>query len=204
MELLENSVTGFAERLASSDAGPGGGGASALAGALGIALGGMVGALTLGKAKYAAVENDIRALTGRARDLRARLLACVERDAEAFAPLAKAYGIPKDDPARDAVLEDCLRGAAVVPMEILELCCEAIALQKEFAEKGNRLAVSDAAAGAALCRGALCGAAANVKVNTRLMRDRAYAEQLDARVDARLAEYLPAADRIFESFYRGE
>lgn len=200
-ELLEQSLKEFADALASRSAVPGGGGASALAGALGAALGSMVGELTVGKKTYAAVEDEMRELLARAHELRERLLDCVERDAAAFAPLAKAYGIPKDDPERDAVLERCLHDAAAVPLEILDLCCEAIALQRRFADKGSRLAVSDAATGAALCRGALYGAAANVRVNTKLMRDRAWAEETEAHVAARLAEYGALADEIFMDVY---
>jgi formiminotetrahydrofolate cyclodeaminase len=135
MDLLHQSVTEFTARLASPAPVPGGGGASALVGAIGIALGDMVGELTVGKKKYADVEADVRALMARAQELRERLLACVEKDAALFEPLSKAYAIPKDDPTRDAVMEKCLRDAASAPLEIFELCCEAIELQREFAEK---------------------------------------------------------------------
>ena len=104
MELLESSLVNFTEQLASPAAVPGGGGASALVGALGIALGDMVGELTVGKKKYADVEEEIRALMVRAQDLRVRLLACIAKDAEAFEPLSKAYGIPKIRRARTSLL----------------------------------------------------------------------------------------------------
>ena len=103
--MLNRSVTEFTEVLASRSAVPGGGGASALVGAIGIALGNMVGELTVGKKKYADVEEDVKALMDRAQDLRVRLLACVNKDAEAFEPLSRAYGIPKEDPARDEIME---------------------------------------------------------------------------------------------------
>lgn len=202
MELAEASVTRFTELLASPAPVPGGGGASALAGAVGIALGDMVGELTVGKKKYADVEDEIKALMAKAQDLRVKLLACIEKDAAAFEPLSKAYGIPKDDPSRDEVMEQCLRDAAAAPLEIFDLCCEAINLQKEFAEKGSKLVISDAATGAALCRGALYGAAVNVKVNTRLMKDRAYAEKLNAHIDGAMEQYRILADQIYESVYR--
>ncbi|MCD7903111.1 MAG: cyclodeaminase/cyclohydrolase family protein [Oscillospiraceae bacterium] len=201
MALIDQSVQDFSAALASRAAVPGGGGASAAAAALGAALGEMVGALTVGKPKYAAAEDALRGLMARAETLRLRLLDCVDRDAAAFAPLAEAYAIPKDEPTRAETLERCLRAAAAVPLELLELCCEGIALQEAFAEKGSALAVSDAATGAALLNGALYGAAVNVKVNTRLMRDRAYADALDARVDALLAEYPPRAQAVFARIY---
>ena len=201
MELLHSSITDFTQQLASPAPVPGGGGASALVGAVAIALGDMVGELTVGKKKYADVEEEILALMRRAQDLRVRLLACVEKDAEAFEPLSRAYGIPKDDPTRDAVLEDCLRIAAAAPLEIFDLCCEAVVLLRDFAEKGSKMVISDAATGAAFCRGALYGAAVNVKVNTKLMKDRTYAEEINAHVDRRLEKYAPMADAVYAAVY---
>lgn len=200
--MLNRSVTEFTEVLASRSAVPGGGGASALVGAIGIALGNMVGELTVGKKKYADVEEDVKALMDRAQDLRIRLLACVNKDAEAFEPLSRAYGIPKEDPARDEIMEQCLRDAAAAPLEILDLCCEAIELQREFADKGSALAISDAATGVVFCWSAMYGAAVNVKVNTKSMKDRAYADQINAHVDAQMAKYWPVAEKVYEDVYR--
>lgn len=199
--MLNKSVTEFTEALASKAAVPGGGGASALVGAVGIALGDMVGELTVGKKKYADVEEDVKALMARAQELRVKLLDCVNKDAEAFEPLSRAYGIPKDDPSRDEVMEKCLRDAAAAPLEILDLCCEAIDLQREFAAKGSVLAISDAATGVAFCRSAMYGAAVNVKVNTRSMKDREYAEKINAHVDAQVAKYGPLADKVYQDVY---
>lgn len=199
--MLNKSVTEFTEALASKAAVPGGGGASALVGAIGIALGDMVGELTVGKKKYADVEEDVKTLMARAQELRVKLLACVDKDAQAFEPLSRAYGIPKDDPTRDEVMEKCLRDAAAAPLEILDLCCEAIELQREFAAKGSVLAVSDAATGVVFCWSAMYGAAVNVKVNTKSMKDREYAEQINAHVDAQMAKYWPIADKVYEDIY---
>ena len=200
--MLDKSVTEFSELLASKAAVPGGGGASALVGALGIALGNMVGELTVGKKKYAAVEDQVKDLMAKAQDLRVRLLACVNRDAEAFEPLSRAYGIPRDDPAREEIMEQCLRQAASVPLEILELCCQAIDLHRGFADLGSVLAVSDAATGVVFCWSAMYGAAVNVKVNTKSMQDRAYAEAVNARVDELVAKYWPLAEQVYEDVYR--
>ena len=200
-KLTARSCAAFTEALASGSAVPGGGGASALVASLGAALGGMVGALTVGKEKYAAVEPEIRTLMVRAEDLRKKLLACVDKDAEAFAPLAKAYTIPKNDPTRDAVMEQCLRKAAAVPLEILDLSCEMIGLHRAFADKGSALAVSDAATGVVLCWGALYGAAVNVKVNTKMMKDRAYADELNRHVDEQMEKYWKIAEQVYEDVY---
>ena len=201
--MFENTtIKGFTEQLASPSSVPGGGGASALVGAIGIALGDMVGELTVGKKKYADVEEDIKALMVKAQDLRSRLMECVEEDAVAFEPLSRAYGIPKDEPGRDETLEKCLRDAASVPLKIFDLTCEALEIMEEFGEKGSRLMVSDAATGAAHLRGALLGAAVNVKVNTKLMKDRSYAEEINTHIDEYLKKYTALADKIFDSIYK--
>ena len=199
--MREMTLTAFTQALASKQPAPGGGGASALAGALGAALGAMVGELTLGKPKYAAVEEEMQALTRRAKDLAERLLALADEDAQAFLPLSRAYGIPKDDPGRAEELERCLRLAAQPPLEMVRLCCEAIGLMEGFAAMGSVLAVSDAAAGAALCRGALYAAAVNVKVNTKSMADRAWAGQIDGEVDRLTEEYGKRAEKVYADIY---
>ena len=202
MEFTEKSCREFTELLASNAPVPGGGGASALVGAIGIALGDMVGELTVGKKKNADVEENIKALMEKAQALRKELLSCVERDAEAFEPLSRAYGIPKDDPSRDEIMEKCLRTAAEAPLRILDLCCEAIDLQKEFAEKGSKIVISDAATGVVFCWSAMYGAAVNVKVNTKLMKDRKYAENINRHVDEQMDKYWRIAEAVYESVYR--
>ena len=201
-KLIQLSCEDFAKQLASAAPVPGGGGASALVGAIGTALGSMVGALTVGKPKYADAEPELLELMQKAEALRQELLHCVDADAAAFAPLAKAYSIPKDDPERSAVMEQCLQDAAAVPMRVLELCCEAIDLQRAFAHKGSALAVSDAATGVVFCWSAMYGAAVNVKVNTKAMKDRAYAEKLNQHVDQLVEQYWKIAERVYEDVFR--
>lgn len=203
MKMIDKTVTAFTEELASPAPVPGGGGASALAGAIGISLGDMVGELTTGKKKYADVEEDIRSLMERAQALRVRLLEFVDGDAEAFAPLAKAYGIPRDDPDRDAVMESALRTACSVPMDILRACAEAVDIIEEFAAKGSRLAVSDAGCGAILCKAAMQAASLNIYINTKSMKDRDCARALEAEADGLLARYTLKADEIYTSVLNG-
>lgn len=200
-KFVKYSLEEFVDALASKAAVPGGGGASALAASLGIALGNMVGEFTVGKKKYADAEEELRACMVRAKDLSGKFLNCIERDAEAFEPLSRAYAIPKDDKNRDIVMENCLRGAAKVPMEILHLVCEAIKLEERFAVLGSVMIQSDAAVGASILRSSLLGAAVNVKINTKSMKDREYADSVNKEVDALVEEYLPLADSIFEHIY---
>lgn len=193
----------FVDALASSAPAPGGGGAAALAGALGTALGNMVGSLTVGKKKYADVEAEIVELKAKCDALQAALLDMVAEDARCFEPLAAAYGIPKDDPNRAAVMEDALKTACSSPMRIMELCCQAIEAIAVFAEKGSRIAVSDAGCGAALCKAALQSASLNVFINTKAMADRDAANALNDRANALLEKYVPAADSIFAAVRAG-
>ena len=193
----------FVEVLASKAPVPGGGGASALVGAIGTALGNMVGSLTVGKKKYADVEEEMYALKAKCDTLQKELLALVEKDAEVFEPLSKAYGMPRNTEEEKAekarVMEIVLKDACSVPMEIMEKCCEAIELIQEFAAKGSTLAISDAGVGAAFCKAALEGASLNVYINTKSMKNREYAEELNAKADAMLAKYPKMAEEIFES-----
>lgn len=183
----------FVEVLAGKSPTPGGGGASALAGAIGTALGNMVGSLTIGKKKYADVESDIVALNNGAKAIEAHLLNLVERDAEVFAPLSEAYRNPDDT----ETMERCLLEATMVPMEIMNQCCRAIELLQAYSHKGSRMAISDAGAGAAILCGALKAASLNVFINTAAMTDRSTAAALNVEAEAMIKEYCALADEIF-------
>ena len=199
MDMTMESCRKFVEVLASDAPAPGGGGAAALVGAIGTALGNMVGSLTLGKKKYADVQEEIIALKKRCDELQKELLNQVEADDKGFVPLAKAYGIPKDDPNRDAILEEATVTACAVPMHIMELCCQALDCVAVFAAKGSRLAVSDAGCAAVCCKAALQAASLNVFINTKSLKNRATADEMNAKANGMLAKYVPMADEIFNS-----
>lgn len=183
----------FVDVLAGSGPVPGGGGASALAGAVGTALSHMVGSLTLGKKKYQEVEPEIRSAMKEAEDLQDKLLDLIRRDAEVFSPLAEAYRLPKDTEEQAAykadVMEKCLLDACMVPLDIMECCCWGIELAQFFAENGSRMAVSDAGASAAILKGALEAASMNVYINTKSMKDREKGEELEERCDRMRRDY---------------
>jgi len=203
MDFTQNSCREFVTVLASSEPVPGGGGASALVAAIGTALGNMVGSLTVGKKKYADVESEIVALKARCDALQTELLDQVPADAEGFAPLARAYAIPKDDPARAETLEQATVTACRVPMHIMELCCQSLDAIAVFAQKGSRLAVSDAGCGAAIVKSALQAASLNVFINTKSLQDRALAGELNEKCLGMLDQYGRLADEIFESVKAG-
>ncbi len=194
---MEKNIDKLLEALASSAPTPGGGGAAALCGALGIALGNMVGSLTLGKKKYADVQEDIAELNAKAEALRAGFVALVDADAEAFAPLSRAYSIPKDDPARDEIMEPALLKAAEAPLEIMRKCAEALDLISGYAAKGSALAISDAGCAAALCGAAMESAALNVKINTKSMKNLADADNINAEMNELLQKYFALSQEIY-------
>ncbi len=198
---MEKNVDKFLAELASSAPTPGGGGAAALCGALGIALGNMVGSLTLGKKKYADVQEDIAALNSRAEALRADFVALIDADAEAFAPLSKAYGIPKDDPARAEIMEAALKRAAEPPLEIMRRCAAALDVIADYAAKGSALAISDAGCAAALAIAAMKAAALNVRINTKSMADREAADKMNAEAAGLYEKYEKEAEEIYQNVY---
>ncbi len=199
MSFVTVSCTEFVDVLASKAAVPGGGGASALVGAVGTALGSMVGNLTVGKKKYADVEADVLAIMDKAAALQKELLRLVDEDAVVFEPLSKAYGIPKDDPNREKIMEDALKNACTVPMDIMRACAKAIELHEELAEKGSKLALSDVGVGVAFCKSALLGASLNVFINTKSMTDKDYAKKIETEADGLIEKYSAQADKIYES-----
>lgn len=197
----DTKINDFNAALASKAAVPGGGGASALCGALGAALAGMVCNLTDGKKKYAQYQQEIEDLRSQALELSLELQALMDKDALAFEPLSKAYSIPKDAPDRDTILEQALREAARPPMEMLRLCCRGIKLHERLEQIGSVIAISDVGTGAALCWAGMYGAAMNVRANTHLMKDREYAERLNSETEALMGEHWKIADVTYEKVW---
>ena len=201
--ITNKSCTEFLAELSSAAPVPGGGGASAMVGAMGVALGSMVANLTTGKKKYAGVQADIEVILGKAEVLRNELTLLVEKDAQVFEPLSKAYGLPKNTEEekriKEETLEKALRVACSVPLEIMQKAIQAMALHEELAQKGTRIAISDVGVGVLFCKSALLGASLNVYINTKLMKDRPYAEEVNRQVQAMLAEGTAKADKIYQA-----
>ena len=199
--MLEKKTTEFLEELSSSAPVPGGGGASAAAGAYAAALGLMVGNLTTGKKKYADVEEEICESMKKLEQLRDKLTRLVDEDAKAFEPLSKAYGMPKETEEqkklKEQVMETALREACRVPLEIMEVSIEVMELLQGLEEKGSRLAVSDAGVGILFAKTSLEGASLNIFINTRLMKDRQYAEELNQRADAWIARGRTLEQQVY-------
>ena len=202
-----NTIQEFLAVLSSKAPVPGGGGASALAGALGNALGQMVANLTIGKKRYADVEEEICGLLKRMEGLQAEFVRLADRDAEVFAPLAQCYSLPASTPEEQAykeqVMEERLYDASQVPMEIMERAVEMMEILDILADKGSRLAVSDVGVGIQYMRAALLGAVMNVYINTRSMKNRQRAEEINQRALNLTKRGSSMADEIYSKVLSG-
>ena len=198
-KLTTQSCVDFTAELASKAPTPGGGGAAALMGALGAALCGMAGNLTTGKKKYADFEEELQRMIAEANALRRRFLELIDEDAEAFAPLAKAYSLPKDTPGYGDTMRAAAIHASRAPYEMMESCCKAVVLLEEMREKCSVFMISDVGCGAIAAKAALEAAAMNVFVNTRALPEDGEAQLLEQKAEAMLGEYAPRAQKIVDS-----
>ena len=194
--------TSFIDELASAAPTPGGGGASAYAGALAAALASMVGNLTLGKKTYADVEDEVRASLARLYALRARLVALVDEDARAFEPLAAAYRLPKATPeeqaAKNAALQQALVGASDVPLAIMRAVADVVDEADYLAHHGSKMARSDAGVAAAFARAASDGASLNIFINAASMDDAAQAARYRGEAESLAARTRERCDELFD------
>lgn len=200
--IKEQSIEEFLELLSSKQPVPGGGGASALAGGLASALGLMVGNLTVGKKKYADVEEDVQDMMRRLEQLQKDMVCLADRDAEVFAPLAAAYGLPsgteEERAHKEEVMEKHLLAASMVPMEIMEKAYEMLEILDGLEQKGSVMAVSDVGVAVQFARTALTGAVMNVYINTKSMKNADKAMELNQRADELMEKGTKQADHIYE------
>ena len=200
--MAEQNMQEFIKVLSSKAAVPGGGGACAYVAAAGMALGAMVANLTTGKKKYAQYQEEIEELLSKTEQLSKELMTYMDKDAESFEPLSKAYELPKDTKEqqkyKDVVMEKALKEASLTPVALMEKILDALKILERLSVVGSRLAISDVGAGVQLCKAALNGASLNVFINTKLMKDTETAEELNTRTDALLIEGNELVDRIYE------
>ena len=196
---MENkTLKEFTESVSSKEPVPGGGGVSALVGSLASALGEMVTNLTIGKKKYLEHTMELEDIRKEMDLLRSNLLSCINKDAEAFEPLAQAYAMPKDTPGYEDTMEQCLRTAADSPYLILKYATRIIDLDERLAVIGSKISVSDAATSVMLAHGVLYGAYVNILVNTSLMKDKEYAQKRNDEAIRLVDEYSVKALNVFD------
>ena len=206
MKLAEMQVTEFVNLMASDAPAPGGGSAAALEGALGAALTAMVCALTVGKKKYAGVQELALESQKKAEDLKARFVDVMDRDTEAFNAVSAVFAMPKDTDeqkaARKAAMQEALKGCTKTPFEMMQLACETLELTRSLVGRLNASAASDLGCSALALRAAIQGAWLNVLINISGIADEAFAAEYRKNGEALLAKALPLADEIYEEILK--
>jgi formiminotetrahydrofolate cyclodeaminase len=189
----------FLDALSGDSPAPGGGSAAAASGAMGAALVSMVCRLTIGKKKYADVQNQVQAILEKSEALRIKLTSLVDEDIQAFEQVMAAYRLPKESEAeqasRRAAVQSALKSATLIPMETARACAEVLGLSDAVADIGNANAVSDAGVASALAAAGLRGAALNVLTNLGSLEDVAFAGEAKVGLDA-LLQKVSIADTV--------
>lgn len=199
--LIEKSCKEFVKVLASKEPVPGGGGAAALVGAIGIALGNMVGNLTVGKEKYKDVEKEVMEIMNEATAIQNRLMELVDKDAEVFREVADVYKMPKstaeEKKKREEAMENALKQACSVPIEIMKSACDAIRLQRRLADIGSQLAISDVGVGVLCLKAALISGKLNVIINLNGIKDREFVKKTGDKMEQLVKEGSRLADETY-------
>lgn len=202
MKLTQLSCNDFAKELSSKKPVPGGGGAAALVAALGVALNTMVVNYTIGKKKFVDFEEKYVDIIKRGEILRNNLIDLIDKDAENFEPLSKAYGMPsttdEEKEEKDEMMQKCLKMACSAPVEILEYAYDSILLHNELVDISSKTMISDIGVGIQCLKAALYSAYLNILINVNSMSDEQYVSDLNARVNKILNEGSHMADEIFE------
>jgi methenyltetrahydrofolate cyclohydrolase len=198
--LQDLTIQEFLERVASGEPVPGGGCVAALAAALSAALCGMVGGLTLGRKGNPDLDARMATLVEAASRLRVRLMDDIDRDAEAYGLVLKAYRMAKGTgPEREVRLEaiqNALTEAALVPLSVAEAGVVLLSLAEDAVTEGNPNAITDAVVGALMARSAVIGALYNVKVNLSLIRDESVRTEIERKTDGLEKEAMEREAKI--------
>ncbi|CEN91994.1 methenyltetrahydrofolate cyclohydrolase (5 [[Clostridium] sordellii] len=201
MRISEKTCEDFVDVLASKSAVPGGGGAAALTGAIGIALGSMVCNLTIGKKKYAEHEESVKSILEKARSLEKDLIGMIDEDAECFIPLSKAYGLPsstdEEKKIKSETMENALKKACEVPIKIVKVCYESIKLHEDLVDKGSRLAISDIGVGVQCLRAAILSGQLNVLININSIKDEKYVNEVRNEINSLVEEGVKICDEVY-------
>ncbi len=202
MGMTEKSCDYFLDVLASKAPVPGGGGAAAMGGAIGMALSNMVGNLTVGKKKFADVEDEVKDLLEKGYQVIEELKALVDKDAEVFEPLSKAYGLPKDTPEqiehKAKVMEECSITACSVPLEIMRQAYAGIKIHERMGQIGTRIAISDVGCGVAFLKAALINGYLNVIINLNAIKNEKYVEETTQEMNRLLEDGSKIADETLD------
>lgn len=196
------TIEAFAQQTASNEPVPGGGSISAMAGAMAAALTEMVAGLTIGKKKYAEVEEDMKAAVEPMRKLQEQLLLDIKRDSESFDLFMQALGLPKDTDeekaARTAAMQNGLKEAVKVPLSVAKNAITILPSAKLMVTKGNQTAVTDGLVATMMARTAVLGALFNVKINLESIQDETFVEEIKKEVAQLEKEAVAMEKEILE------
>lgn len=192
------SIHNYLEDLAGKKPAPGGGSAAALTGAIGCALISMVANFTVGKEKYKAVEGEMKALLQKSEELRAQMERLVQEDIEAYTKFDKAYKMPKDAKGRKEAVEEALKTAASVPLEICRSAHRAMKLLPIALEKGNKNLITDVGVPAHLLKATFDSALMNVEVNLKWIKDEKFIAETRGILDPMDKETLSLKEKVVE------
>lgn len=185
--LTELTIKDFISKVISNDPVPGGGSVSALNGALAAALSAMVANLTIGRKKYAEVNDIMVELSSRFEKLYSRLIEDVDRDSDAYNRVFAAFKLPKETDeekqARSEAIQRETKYAAQVPMEVARAVYEVLPMIDTVAQKGNSNAVTDACVSMMCARTAILGALLNVRINLTSIKDEAFVNAMREEAD---------------------
>jgi len=202
MKLTERTCKDFADVLASKEAVPGGGGAAALVGALGVALNSMVANFSIGKKKFKDVEDKHRDILERGYALKDQLIELIDKDAENFLPLSKAYGIKaltdEEKAEKDKVLQDALKVACSAPVQMVECIYQSILLHEELVDISSKLIISDIGVGVQCLKAALYSAQLNVVINVNSIKDEEYTSQVRENTEEMVEKGSRIADQVYK------
>lgn len=206
MELTQRTCKEFAETLASKQSIPGGGGAAAFTGALGVALASMVANFSIGKKKFIGVEEKHKEILRHGEELRERLLVLIDEDAKNFYPLSKAYGIKakteQEKEAKQEILQSALKVACSAPIKMVDAIYESILLHEELFDISSNIIISDLGVGAVCLKAALLGAELNVIINLNSIKDKEYTTEIKKHVEKLVNKGSQKADDIYQKVIR--
>lgn len=201
-KMIDKSCTEFLDVLSSKAPVPGGGGAAALGGAIGMALSNMVGNLTVGKKKYADVEDEVKDLLDQGYKILKELEVLVDKDAEVFEPLSKAYGLPTETEEQKKkkaeTMEECSKVACSVPMEIMRKSYDGIKIHQRMGQIGSKLALSDVGCGVVFLKASLIAGMQNVLININTIKDEEFVKSTQEEMDKLLEDGSKIADETLE------
>jgi formiminotetrahydrofolate cyclodeaminase len=186
--LLANlKITEYLEKAAAGTAVPGGGSVAALNAALAAGLTEMVAHLTIGKKGYEAVEEEMNDIAGKTTELREKLTAAIDRDAEAYSEVMAAFKLPKatdqEKELRKLAVQKAFKHAALVPLEVANHAVKVIDLAGRAVDSGNKNAVTDGVVAAMNARTAALAALYNVKINLGSIEDDEFVNKLTREIN---------------------